>query len=152
MKVSFGIWAHLFLLLALAKMIIHHGITLLNKYSWKEITKKHREGIWLSFCSQGNEIQDGKQCHELRAELPTSCCGPQRGARSQGGPASSGYEHHEQLRGGKGPKILRSQRHQQWAQPAWHFHRNTVDFLMNKTHKLKGFRKGVPSLGHTSEG
>lgn len=154
MKARFGIWAHLFLLFVLAKMIIHHGNTLLCKYSWKEITKKYREGIWLSFCSQGNCIQDGKQCHELTAKEHLALYrGHQRGARCQGMPASSGHECHQQLRGGKGPKSLRSQRHQQWLQPAWHFHGNSpVDCCLNTNQKPKGFRKWVPSLGHISEG
>lgn len=142
MKARFGIWAHLFLLFVLAKMIIHHGNTLLCKYSWKEITKKYREGIWLSFCSQGNCIQDGKQCHELTAKEHLALYrGHQRGARCQGMPASSGHECHQQLRGGKGPKSLRIQRHQQWLQPAWHFHGNSPVDLFEHKPEAQGFQE-----------
>lgn len=140
MKARFGIWAHLSLLFALAKMIIHHGITLLSKYSWKEITKKYREGIWLSFCSQGNgsRVESSAMSSQQKGTI-RRVPGP--------GPAPLGHECHEQLRGGKGPKSLRNQRHQHWAQPDCPFHRNSpADCFLNVcVHKLKGFRQWVPS-------
>ena len=114
--------AHLFLLFVLAKMIIHRRNTL-GKHSWKEMTKKYREGIWLSFCSQRNYIQDRKQCHEIMVkEHHDLHHGRKTCVGCQCVPASSGHKPHEHLRDRNGPKHLKSQRHQQRAQPAWRYH------------------------------
>lgn len=111
----------LFLLFVLARMtIIHQGSTPLGKRSWKEITKKYREGIWLSFGSQRNYTQNRKQCDELSVtEHFHSHHGCKGCVGCWGVSASSGREH---LRARNGPKSLKGQRHQQPARPAWHYH------------------------------